>query len=197
VNVTTTADSTSRLVAIGGSAGVIDALGEILPALRSAAPFPVLVAVHIAPHRPSLLASLFVDRCRVPVREAQDKEPLRAAHVYFAPPDYHLLAERDGTAALSVDPPVHFSRPSIDVLFESAAWARGPGVLAVALSGANEDGAAGAAAVAAAGGQVWVQDPDTASSPTLPRAAVARVPSARVLSVSEIASALGQMGDRA
>ena len=108
-------------VVIGASAGAVEALSVILPALPAGYPVPVAVVVHLPPDRPSIMAELFAARCRVAVREAEDKEPLVPGTVYFAPPDYHLLVEAAGHLSLSSEEPVRFSRPSIDVLFESAA----------------------------------------------------------------------------
>lgn len=161
-----------RAVVLGGSAGAVRALGEILPALPAGARVPVIVVVHLSPRRESLLPSIFGARCPLPVREPEDKEPVAAGTVWIAPPDYHLLVERDGAFALSLEPPVNFSRPSIDALFESAADAYGPDMLAVVLSGANEDGAEGARRVREAGGWVVVQDPEEAESRAMPEAAL-------------------------
>jgi two-component system chemotaxis response regulator CheB len=111
-------------------------------------------------------------RTRLRAVEVNDKDPCRAGTVHVAPPGYHLLVERGATLALSIDDAVTFARPSIDVLLESAAWALGPGVLAIVLSGASRDGAAGVAAVRAHGGRVWVQDPATAAFATMPSAAL-------------------------
>jgi two-component system chemotaxis response regulator CheB len=159
-------------VVIGASAGGIEALGQLLPGLPAGYALPVLVVLHLPPQRTSQLAALFGSRCRVPVREAQDKEPIQPGTVYFAPPDYHLLVEPDFTLALSVDPPVNYSRPAIDVLFESAAAAYAERLLAIVLTGASVDGSQGVAAVLRAGGTTWVQDPATAAHATMPAAAL-------------------------
>jgi two-component system chemotaxis response regulator CheB len=177
-------------VAIGASAGGVDALGQLLPALPAAFPAPVLVVVHLPPRRPSLLAEIFALRCALPVREAEDKLPAVAGTVWFAPPDYHLLVDRGPQLALSADPPVHWSRPSIDALFESAADVWRESLVAVVLTGGNEDGAAGAVAVQRAGGRVVVQDPVEAAAPAMPRAALERCPDATVLPLAGIAALL-------
>ena len=161
-----------RAVAIGASAGGVEALGTLLPGLPAGYALPVLVVLHLPPHRPTQLAAMFDARCAVAVREAQDKEPIRPGTVYFAPPDYHLLVEPDFTLALSVDAPVHYSRPAIDVLFESASAAYAQDLLAIVLPGASHDGAAGLAAVRRAGGTAWVQQPDSAPNPAMPAAAL-------------------------
>ncbi|KAK0350625.1 hypothetical protein LTR94_028280, partial [Friedmanniomyces endolithicus] len=142
----------TRAVVIGASAGAVQALLKILPALPAEFPAPVLVAVHVPADRDNVLAPLLQSRCRVRVKEAEDKETARPGVVYFAPSNYHLLVESNGDLALSSDEAVNYSRPSIDVLFESAADAYGAGLTGVILTGANEDGAAGLSAVAAAGG---------------------------------------------
>jgi two-component system, chemotaxis family, protein-glutamate methylesterase/glutaminase len=178
-----------KALAIGTSAGGIDALGAVLPALPSRLRLPVFVVVHVPPQRASLLVEIFAPRCALAVREAQDKEPVEPGVIYFAPPDYHLLVDRGDRGpqlALSVDAPVNFSRPSIDVLFESAADVYGAALLAVVLSGASDDGARGLAAVVAAGGRAWVQDPAQAYAGAMPRAALARCPAAEVVALEAI-----------
>ena len=120
-----------------------------------------------------MLPQLFAARCELPVHEPEDKEPI-AAGIWFAAPDYHLLVEADRTFSLSIDEPVKFSRPSIDVLFESAARVYGPDLLGVVLTGANDDGAAGSEMIRKLGGAVAVQDPDTALAAEMPRAAIRR-----------------------
>jgi two-component system chemotaxis response regulator CheB len=182
-------------VVIGASAGAVEALSVILPALPAGYPVPVAVVVHLPPDRPSIMAELFAARCRVAVREAEDKEPLVPGTVYFAPPDYHLLVEAAGHLSLSSEEPVRFSRPSIDVLFESAADAVGPGLVAVVLTGANDDGAAGLRAVCAAGGAAVVQDPLGAQAGAMPAAALAACPGATVLSLPQIAAYLTSLGE--
>lgn len=179
-----------QVVVIGASVGAIDALTVILPELPAGYPIPVLVVVHIPRHMDSLLPAIFQGKCPLMVKEAEDKEALRGGTIYFAPPDYHLLVNPDGTLALSSDEVVNFSRPSVDVLFESAADAFGDGVTGVILTGSNEDGAAGLGAVCAAGGTALVQAPATAEGKTMPLGAIAACPSARVLELAEIAEFL-------
>jgi two-component system chemotaxis response regulator CheB len=180
-------DAAPRAAAIVAcaSAGGVEALLPLLAELGPGSP-PVLAVVHLPRDRPSLLSAIFGRHCRVPVFEAIDKQPLQPGTVVFAPPDYHLLVERGAYVSLSVDPPVHFSRPSADVLFATAADVFGPGLLAIVLTGGNDDGAAGAEAVHRAGGRVVVQDPAGARAPEMPTAALARVPAARKLTLDEI-----------
>jgi two-component system chemotaxis response regulator CheB len=182
------------MIAIGGSAGSVEVLLVLLPALRADLEGAVAVVIHQPPSMKSLLPSIFEKRVALRVREAEDKEPIEAGTVTFAPPDYHLLVEPGGSFSLCTTEPVHFSRPSIDVLFESAAYAYGPRLLGILLSGANADGAAGVAAIARAGGHVWVQAPETALARRMPEAALARVKPERILSPSAMAEALRSLG---
>ena len=178
-----------QAVVIGASAGALEALTAILPALPEHFPLPLMVVVHMPPDRPSVLAELFQTKCRIQVREAEDKEPISGGTAYFAPPDYHLLVEADRSLSLSNDEPVLHSRPSIDVRFESAVDAMGPPDRLV-LSGANHDGAAGLKAVSEAGGKTIVQNPKGAFAAAMPEAAMAMCPSARVLTPQKIAAYL-------
>jgi len=131
-----------------------------------------VVVLHLPEDHESRLPLVFADRMHLPVLEALDKAPLMPATLYFAPPGYHLSVERERCFSLSCEPPVLFSRPSIDVLLSSAADAYGPALAALVLTGANEDGAQGLAQVHEAGGITAVQDPAHAQSPTMPRAAL-------------------------
>jgi two-component system chemotaxis response regulator CheB len=183
--------STARfLVAIGGSAGAIDVLLTLLPALPADFAGALAIVVHLRPHVRSLLPSIFDGRVALAVHEAEDKDPIEAGTLTFAPPDYHLLVEPGGSFALCTTEPVHFSRPSIDVLFESAAHTYGRRLLGILLSGANEDGAAGLAAIARAGGRTWVQAPETAGARRMPASALACMNPDRVLSPLAMAEAL-------
>jgi len=180
----------AEAVVIGASAGALETLSLILPALPPGYRLPVMIVVHVPPDRKSFMAELLQAKCGVAVRQAEDKEPVSAGTVYLAPPDYHLLVESDRTLSLSDDEPVLFSRPSIDVLFESAADAYGPELIGIVLTGASHDGAIGLRAVAEAGGTVIVQDPATAYAAAMPEAAMLQCPAARVLTPVEIASLL-------
>jgi len=180
-------------VVIGASAGALEALSAILPALPAKFALPVIIVVHVPPDKRSVLAELFNAKCRLPVREAEDKEPISPGTIYFAPPDYHLLIEADKSLALSKDEPVLFSRPSIDVLFESAADAYGSALMAIVLTGANQDGAAGLQAIVAVGGVALVQNPIGAFAAAMPEAALKLSPSARVMSLDAIATYLQEV----
>jgi len=177
----------TQAVVIGASAGGVQALSELLPALPARARAAVFVVLHLPRDRPSMLVEVFAHRCALAVCEAQDKEPVAPGTVYFAPPDYHLLIDRGPQLALSADELVHHSRPSIDVLFESAAEIYRERLLGVILTGASEDGAAGLAAVHGAGGTTVIQEPQTAQSSLMVQSALQRRPPDMVLPLAQIA----------
>jgi two-component system, chemotaxis family, protein-glutamate methylesterase/glutaminase len=178
-----------RLVAIGASAGGFQAITLILSRLPADFGGSIAIVQHRRADESSLLRELLAQRSRLPVIEPCHGEPLRSGHVYIAPPDYHLLVE-PGSLALSVDPPINRSRPSIDALFESSASAYRHRAIGVVLTGANADGALGAERLAQARAPVIVQDPATAESPACPAAALKRVPHALVLALDEIPARL-------
>ena len=161
-------------IVIGGSAGALEALMRILPALPASFPIPVAIVLHVLAGKPTHLAEVLGAKCAMPVKEPEDKEPIAAATVYVAPSNYHLLVERTRHFSLSVDEPVNFSRPSIDVLFESAADAYRSALAGVVLAGSNDDGAKGLARIKEAGGIAIVQSPETAPSREMPDAALRR-----------------------
>jgi two-component system chemotaxis response regulator CheB len=173
-------------VAIGASAGGVEVLSLLLSSLPASCRASFFIVVHIPRERPSLLTDVFSAKCALPVREAEDKEPVQPGTVYFAPPDYHLLLDRGPVLALSSDAPVHFSRPSIDVLFDSAADIYGERLLGLILTGANQDGAEGLTAVGRAGGRTVVQEPSGAAVPFLPEAALQAGPVDFVLSLAQL-----------
>lgn len=160
-------------VVLGGSAGSFDTLRTILRALPGATAAPIVIVIHLPPDSSESLPAVLGADCALTVKFAEDKEPLRRGTVYIAPPGYHLLVESGGTFALSLDAPLHYSRPSIDVLFESASDAYRGRLVAILLSGASEDGAAGLQEIAAAGGVTIVQEPATAEVPIMPSSALA------------------------
>ncbi|WP_137806143.1 chemotaxis protein CheB [Pseudomonas sp. G(2018)] len=159
-------------IVIGASAGGVEALLSILGPLREGFVLPIIVVLHLPNERRSQLAEVFARRVALPVKEASDKTPIEAGTLYFATPGYHLSVERDRSFSLSLEDRVHYSRPSIDYLFESAADAYGPALAAVLLTGANRDGAYGMAQVKRHGGLTIVQDPDEAQVATMPQAAL-------------------------
>lgn len=189
--------SAIEAIVIGGSAGALDALTQILPALPAGFALPIALVLHVHPSKPSHLGPVLSSRCALPVKEAEDKEPIAAATVYVAPPNYHLLVERRRCFSLSVDAPVLFSRPAIDVLFESAADAFGPALAGVLLSGGSEDGARGIAQIQKNGGLTVVQAPSTASVPIMPNAALRLSAVSHVLPLAEIGMFLASLAGRA
>ncbi len=179
-------------VVIGVSAGGLEALDKILPKLLDRFPVPVLIVQHLSPDSDDFLSKRFERRCKNNVKEAEDKDTLTPGTIYFAPPNYHLLVEPDKSLALSVDPRVNFSRPSIDVLFETAAEAFLDKLIGVILTGSNEDGANGLAAVKEHGGLTIVQDPQTAVAEQMPMAALKTTKADYVVALHEVAALLNE-----
>jgi two-component system chemotaxis response regulator CheB len=161
-----------EIVVIGASTGAVEALHVLLPPLSQDLSIPIVVVVHLPAQHRSLLPEIFGPLCRAPVREPLDKQPVTGGGIWFAPADYHLMIEMERTFAFSMDAPVKYSRPAVDVLFESTARAYGAGVTGVVLSGASEDGADGAATIRSHGGCVYVQDPEQAEARLMPTAAI-------------------------
>jgi two-component system chemotaxis response regulator CheB len=175
-----------ELVTIGASWGGLRAIETVLCGLPDAFPTPIAIAQHRAVDSGSgALARVLSLRSGLEVHEAGDKEPIEPGRVYVAPPDYHLLVER-GSFALSVDERVQHARPSIDVLFETAAEAYAERAIGIILTGASEDGAAGLARIKARGGVAIVQDPVGAERRTMPDAAIAATMADAVLPLEEI-----------
>ena len=162
-----------EMVVIGASAGGVEALCKLLGGLGPDFDAAIAVVLHLPPGEPSLLPRLLSERCVLPVKEVEDKEPVQPGMVFIAPPDYHMLVESDTSFSLSRDEPVLYSRPSIDVLFESAAIAYGPALLGIILTGASADGAMGMKTLRSHGGQAWIQDPGDAAVQVMPLAAIA------------------------
>ena len=180
-------------VAIGVSSGGVSALKILLGALPADFPLPILIVQHISPDAGDGMAKLLNNCCAIRVKEADEQDEILPATVYLAPPNYHLLVEQEGRLALSADPPVSYARPSVDVLFESAAQAYGRGLIGVVLTGANFDGANGARAIKERGGMVVVQDPADAEAKQMPSAALAATQPDHVLPLAEIAAQLQAM----
>ncbi|HEY4185927.1 MAG TPA: chemotaxis protein CheB [Polyangia bacterium] len=181
-----------RIVAVGASLGGLDATQLLLAALPASFPCPLVIVQHRLPEVDGRLVELLNARSAMPVVEPDDKETIEPGHVYVAPPNYHLIVEA-GFFSLSVDAPVLFARPSIDVLFESMADSYGAHGVAVMLTGSNDDGAVGARAVKGAGGRVVVQNPETAKAPAAPRAVLAAITPDAVLPLEWIAGHLKMM----
>jgi two-component system, chemotaxis family, protein-glutamate methylesterase/glutaminase len=186
--------SEAELVVMGVSAGGLDAVSRILRGLPSTLALALVVVQHRSKDSTSL-CDLLQDASQLPVGEPTDKEPIRKGRVYVAAADYHLLIE-DDHFALSLEAPAMYSRPSIDLCFESAAYSFGPRAVGVVLTGANADGSNGLRAIADRGGAAIVQDPKTAEVAVMPTAAIAAVPDARVLPLEEIASYLVALAPR-
>jgi two-component system chemotaxis response regulator CheB len=182
---------TCQIIAVGSSWGGVTALVRLFQGLPPELPAPVVVAQHRR-DAPSMLARLLERQTPWRVREAEDKDRMAPGTAYLAPAGYHLLVERSGHLALSTDAPVRFARPSIDVLFESAASAYRSGVVGVVLTGTNDDGAAGLAAIVARGGRAVVEDPASAERAAMPLAALAATGvAATVLPLDEIGPYIG------
>jgi two-component system, chemotaxis family, protein-glutamate methylesterase/glutaminase len=180
------------LIVVGTSWGGLKALGVLLDHLPDEMDVPIAIAQHRgADSLEGALEASLRRHVRRSVREVEDKDPIERGSIYVAPPDYHLLVERD-SFALSVDERVQFARPSIDVLFESAADVYGAGVIGVVLTGANRDGAAGLAAIQARGGVAIVQDPESAEMRAMPDAAISAAASV-VLPLEAIAPYVAEL----
>jgi two-component system chemotaxis response regulator CheB len=186
----------AEAVVIGASAGGVNALMQLLPALPRGYRLPIVVVLHVRSGRPNQLVDVFQQRVALPVREAGDKEDVIPGTLYFAPAGYHLLIENERVFSLSCDAPLHFARPAIDITMETAADAYGPGLAGILLTGANDDGAAGMAAIGSAGGLTVVQDPREADVGVMPEEAIrARTPDL-VLPLEQIKQLLLKLENR-
>lgn len=179
-----------RTVAIGASAGGLNALSVILAALPADFPAPILIVQHLAPDFPSQMARLLGRHTMLHVKEAEEGDPMRPGQVYLAPPGRHLLVGAGETLSLSGAGKVHHSRPSVDILFESVAACFGARAVGVVLTGGDGDGAAGIRAIKAAGGVTVAQDEASSEHPSMPRSAVATGDVDHVLPLDEIGPAL-------
>lgn len=177
------------LVVIGTSLGGLSALRIMLKGIPEYFPAAIVIVQHRDRESTKMLSRILQQESALPLVEVEDKELIHFGTIYLAPPDYHLLVEL-GHFSLSVEPPVNFARPAIDVLFESAATVYGRSVIGIVLTGANQDGAAGLAQIKARGGLTIVQDPRTAECPMMPEAALAKSPVDYVLPLSQISPML-------
>lgn len=178
---------------IGGSAGSLDVLLEIFPDLRRDINFPIIVVTHRKAGNDSLLSDLLRNRTGLTVNEAEEKENILPGNVYIAPADYHLLIEENQSISLDYSEKVNYSRPSIDVTFQSAAEVFKDGLVCILLSGSNADGVAGLKTVNNFGGLVVVQNPNTAVMPYMPQQAVNEVKPAEVLNAYEMAEFINKL----
>lgn len=184
---------TYKLVAIGGSAGSLEVILHIVSVLPAASGASFVIIVHRRHDIDSILKSLISSRTHMAVNEVEDKEPLLPDTIYIAPPDYHLLLENETAFSLDSSEKVHFSRPSIDVTFQSVAEVFGARAIGVLLSGANADGAAGLENIKKAGGLAIVQDPETADMPFMPQQAINRNIVDNIVRAEELPAMLQQL----
>ena len=175
-----------EIILAGTSWGGLQALSTLVGALPADFAVPIVLVQHRHRESNNLLSTLLQDRTPLTVCEIEDKLPIEPGKIFIAPADYHLLVDR-GQFSLSLDEPVRFSRPSIDVTFSSAADAYGRTAVGAVLTGANADGAQGLRRIADRGGLTLVQDPASAESPAMPTAAARSVPTARVMPLRELA----------
>jgi two-component system chemotaxis response regulator CheB len=183
-----------EIVVVGTSIGGLKALQTLLSGLPEGFPVPVVIAQHRGQSSEIGLCDFLGRSSRIPISEPEDKEAIFPGRAYLAPPDYHLLVE-NGSFALSTDPPVSFARPSIDMLFESAANEYRERAIGVVLTGANRDGARGLAAIKLRGGLTLVEDPASAACREMPEAAIAATQVDRILALQDIASCLGHLAN--
>lgn len=180
-------------IVIGSSAGGLQALKAIFLQLDTNFQIPIIVVQHISPHSDNYITT-YLDRiCKLKVKEANEKEKIEKGIIYFAPPNFHLLIEEDYTFSLTTEERVNFARPSIDVLFETAAFAYGKNLTGIILTGANNDGANGLQSIKKRKGISIVQDPKTAEVNTMPSSSIKLGNIDHILSLDEIARLLLKM----
>lgn len=179
-----------RAIVIGASAGGMDAIKYILMPLQEEFPASILIVQHLSPHSDGYMARHLNELCKINVKEADEKEKILPGNVYIAPSNYHLLVEKDETLSLTVDPKVNYSRPSIDVLFESAAEVYENELIGIILTGGNGDGSKGLKRIKEFGGLAIVQDPRTAEADFMPKAAIKASEVDYTLSLNKISNKL-------
>ena len=177
------------VVVIGTSWGGLAAMTTLFSALPDDFPIPIVIVQHRGKDSDRLLSQLLQDKTSLTVCEVEDKDPLEPGTIHVAPANYHVMLE-SGYLSLTIEEPVRYSRPSIDVMFDSAADTYGPGAIGIVLTGANEDGARGLANIVHRGGRALVQDPKTAEIPIMPEAALRAVPTAEKLTLDKMAQRL-------
>lgn len=180
-------------VVIGVSAGGMEALEIILPSLPGDYKLPVIIVQHMHPNSDNFLAVHLNKKCQISVKEAEDKETIKAGIAYVAPPDYHLMIEEDRSFSLCISEKVNHARPAIDVLFETAADAYGSKLIGIILTGANTDGSQGLKRVKERGGLAIVQDPVSAAIDAMPRGAIAATDVDHVIPLAQIGPFLVNM----
>jgi two-component system chemotaxis response regulator CheB len=182
----------TRCVLIGGSAGSLKVLMRMLPALSVDISFPIVIIIHRKNDRKSSLEQLLNEQTYLRVKEAEDKEMMTNGTIYLAPPDYHLLVEKDCSLSLDGSEKIQWSRPSIDVTFQSAAETFGNGTLGILLSGANNDGTYGLECIQKAGGRIMIQRPANADIPAMPSFALQNLKPDHLLDDIEMAAIINQ-----
>lgn len=185
--------SSDKIVIIGGSAGSLEVLLQVIPKLTELRNFSLVIVLHRKNDDDSTLEELFALKTTIPVKEVEDKTPLVSGNIYIAPADYHLLFEKSGVLSLDISEKINYSRPSIDVSFESVAEAFGNKVIAILLSGANADGTEGLKNIKKFVGKTIVQDPASAQMPMMPQHAIDHAEVDAVLSVDEITAFIQQL----
>jgi len=179
-----------KCVVVGASAGGMVALGKLFSMLPRTFPLSIIAVQHLHPSEGGYLPVFLARKCALPVKEVEDKMPVLKGHVYIAPANYHLLVEMDESFSLSIDARVNYSRPSIDVLFESAARVWGADLIGIILTGANQDGTNGLRKIKECGGMTMAQDPETAETPFMPSAAIDAGVVDRVMTLEKIGAFL-------
>lgn len=182
-----------KIVLIGGSAGSLNVLLQVLPQLHVNLTIPIVIILHRRPSSHPALALLFGTKTTLPVKEIEDKEPIQPGTIYTAPADYHLLFEKDHIFSLDFSEKVNFSRPSIDVAFESAAEVFGPSLTCILLSGASADGVEGLKTAQQYGGTIAVQDPATAEVPYMPQQALSSLNIDAVVNANTLAGYINKL----
>lgn len=177
-------------IVVGVSSGGMNAMKVMFSLLPKDFNTPIIIVQHIGAHSDSQWIKLLNDKSNLPLKEADEKEKIENGKVYIAPPNYHLLIEKDRTFSLTIDERVNYSRPSIDVLFESAAEAYKNKLIGVILTGANNDGSNGIKRVKECGGLAIIQNPETAESAFMPKSAIAAIKPDYVLSLEGITELL-------
>lgn len=177
-----------KLLVIGGSAGSLKVLMEFLPGIRTDTSLAFIIVLHRKTTTDNLLADLIASKTHLAVKEADEKEPIMPGTIYIAPPDYHLLIEKDHTISLDMSEKVNYSRPSIDVTFESAAYVYGDALICLLLSGANADGAMGMKTARQLGALTAIQSPESAEVATMPSTARDFLAAKKILAPADIAS---------
>ena len=182
-----------KAIVIGASAGGLSALKTILTSLDENFKLPILIVQHISPHSDNYITIHLDSLSKLHVKEADEKEKIQGGVVYFSPPNFHMLIEDDQTISFSVEDKVSYARPSIDVLFESAAYVYGNKLIGIILTGANNDGSKGLLRIKEFGGLTIVQDPETAEVSTMPESAIKLFQPDHILSLQNIAHFLNKL----